>query len=145
MDTAVTHAKEAIEKGTDVVELRLLLAGARPESILCLTYTKTAAAEMQNRLLKDLASWATMPPEALHEALSNLMGREPDDKVMAGARRLFGLRSGAGARSAVLLVRRCFLPRVGCIGGGAVPRTSASARARRSATFPVVRRPFSRR
>ena len=69
--------------------LRLLLAGARPECILCLTYTKTAAAEMQNRLLKDLASWATMPPEALHEALSKLMGREPDDKVMAGARRLF--------------------------------------------------------
>ncbi|MGH6833555.1 MAG: UvrD-helicase domain-containing protein, partial [Methyloceanibacter sp.] len=31
--------------------LRLLLAGFKPESILCLTYTKTAAAEMQNRLL----------------------------------------------------------------------------------------------
>ena len=31
--------------------LRLLLAGSAPESILCLTYTKTAAAEMQNRLL----------------------------------------------------------------------------------------------
>jgi len=69
--------------------LRLLLAGARPECILCLTYTKTAAAEMQNRLLKDLASWATMSPGDLHDALSKLMGREPDDTVMAGARRLF--------------------------------------------------------
>ncbi len=39
--------------------LRLLLAGAKPEAILCLTYTKNAAAEMENRLLKDLANWAT--------------------------------------------------------------------------------------
>ena len=37
--------------------LRLLLAGSLPEKILCLTYTKTAAAEMQKRLLKELAAW----------------------------------------------------------------------------------------
>jgi len=43
--------------------LRLLLAGFRPESILCLTYTKAAAAEMQNRLLKVLADWATTENE----------------------------------------------------------------------------------
>jgi ATP-dependent helicase/nuclease subunit A len=47
--------------------LRLLLACFRLESILCLTYTKTAAAEMQNRLLHDLAEWATMSQEALRE------------------------------------------------------------------------------
>ena len=29
---------------------RLLLAGAQPETILCVTYTKAAAAEMQRRL-----------------------------------------------------------------------------------------------
>ena len=45
--------------------LRLLLAGSPPERILCLTYTKTAAAEMQNRLLKELAAWATTPTEDL--------------------------------------------------------------------------------
>ena len=38
--------------------LRLLLAGASPESILCLTYTKTAAAEMKNPLLKTHTGWA---------------------------------------------------------------------------------------
>ena len=69
--------------------LRLLLAGARPEGILCLTYTKTAAAEMQNRLLKDLAAWATMSPADLRAALDQLMGRPPEDKDMRGARRLF--------------------------------------------------------
>ena len=31
--------------------LRLLLADSQPEAILCLTYTKTAAAQMQNKLL----------------------------------------------------------------------------------------------
>jgi len=69
--------------------LRLLLAGARPEGILCLTYTKTAAAEMQNRLLKDLAAWATMSPADLRAALDQMMGRPPEDKNMRGARRLF--------------------------------------------------------
>ena len=38
---------------------RLLLEGVSPENILCLTYTKAAAAEMQNRLFKRLGKWAT--------------------------------------------------------------------------------------
>ena len=57
--------------------LRLLLAGFRPESILCLTYTKTAAAEMQNRLLDDLAGWATMSPQALRDELAALLQARP--------------------------------------------------------------------
>ena len=69
--------------------LRLLLAGSRPESILCLTYTKTAAAEMQNRLLKELADWATMSDRALHEELSKLMRRNPEADDLRDARRLF--------------------------------------------------------
>jgi ATP-dependent helicase/nuclease subunit A len=68
--------------------LRLLLAGFRPESILCLTYTKTAAAEMQNRLLKVLGEWATIEDAKLHDALSALMHRAPEDD-MRNARRLF--------------------------------------------------------
>ncbi len=71
--------------------LRLLLAGFKPESILCLTYTKTAAAEMQNRLLKVLAEWATIKGEALRETLSALMGRAPDEDELRIARRLFAL------------------------------------------------------
>ena len=71
--------------------LRLLLAGSRPEAILCLTYTKTAAAEMQNRLLKDLSRWATAPVADLRDELTELMGAAPDDKDMRRARRLFAL------------------------------------------------------
>ena len=39
---------------------RLLLRGARPEAILCVTYTKAAAAEMQRRLYDELGGWAVM-------------------------------------------------------------------------------------
>jgi hypothetical protein len=38
--------------------IRLLLAGARPSAILCLTYTKAAASEMSNRVFERLAEWA---------------------------------------------------------------------------------------
>jgi ATP-dependent helicase/nuclease subunit A len=37
---------------------RLLLADAKPERILCLTYTKAAAAEMSGRLFDQLGQWA---------------------------------------------------------------------------------------
>ncbi len=69
--------------------LRLLLADFEPESILCLTYTKTAAAEMQNRLLKVLAEWATVNDDKLRGQLSDLLRRAPDEKELRTARRLF--------------------------------------------------------
>ncbi|HWM30288.1 MAG TPA: double-strand break repair helicase AddA [Methyloceanibacter sp.] len=69
--------------------LRLLLAGSKPEAILCLTYTKNAAAEMQNRLLGVLADWATIPSEALHTQLVDLLGRAPEAAELRVAKRLF--------------------------------------------------------
>ena len=69
--------------------LRLLLAGSEPQRILCLTYTKMAAAEMQNRLLKELAAWATMEDGTLRERLASLLGRAPGDAEAKAARRLF--------------------------------------------------------
>ena len=51
---------------------RLLLDGTRPERVLCLTYTKAAATEMQNRLLKRLGEWAMLPDDALGAALADL-------------------------------------------------------------------------
>ncbi|MGV1013736.1 MAG: double-strand break repair helicase AddA [Methyloceanibacter sp.] len=71
--------------------LRLLLAGSKPESILCLTYTKTAAAEMQNRLLEVLAKWATASAKVLHKELIGLLGRAPEETEIHLARRLFAL------------------------------------------------------
>ena len=70
---------------------RLLLGGASPETILCLTYTKAAASEMQNRLFKRLGEWAMMPNEELRDALTAL-GEPPQRLVpdtLRAARRLF--------------------------------------------------------
>ena len=47
---------------------RLLLRGARPEAILCVTYTKAAAAEMQRRLFQVLGAWAVMEDARLGRA-----------------------------------------------------------------------------
>jgi len=51
---------------------RLLLKGVQPQHILCLTYTKAAASEMQNRLFKRLGEWAMLDDAALTEALMDL-------------------------------------------------------------------------
>jgi ATP-dependent helicase/nuclease subunit A len=69
--------------------LRLLLAGSEPQRILCLTYTKMAAAEMQNRLLQELAAWATLAEDKLRERLARLLGCAPGDAEARAARRLF--------------------------------------------------------
>ena len=69
--------------------IRLLLAGARPSSILCLTYTKAAASEMSNRVFSRLAEWATLSDEALTERLYEIETTRPDQLKLAQARRLF--------------------------------------------------------
>ncbi len=51
---------------------RLLLQGVRPERILCLTYTKAAAMEMQNRLFKRLGEWAMMGDDTLRATLREI-------------------------------------------------------------------------
>ena len=51
---------------------RLLLRGVKPERILCLTFTKAAAANMSNRLLADLGDWVGMSDEALRASLGAL-------------------------------------------------------------------------
>lgn len=66
---------------------RLLLGGVEPQHILCLTYTKAAATEMQNRLFKRLGEWAMMPDPTLLKALSEL-GCETD-APLSRARQLF--------------------------------------------------------
>ncbi|MGI9501823.1 MAG: UvrD-helicase domain-containing protein, partial [Geminicoccaceae bacterium] len=55
--------------------LRLLLEGADPAAILCLTYTKAGAAEMARRVQDDLANLAVMPEEVLTANLEGLLGR----------------------------------------------------------------------
>lgn len=51
---------------------RLLLEGTDPQKILCLTYTKAAAGEMQNRLFQRLGEWAMLDDARLTDALAKL-------------------------------------------------------------------------
>ncbi len=69
---------------------RLLLNGVYPQHILCLTYTKAAASEMQNRLFRRLGEWAMLDDETLRANLFAL-GQEKslDDDGLRKARRLF--------------------------------------------------------
>jgi len=52
--------------------IRLLLAGNEPQRILCLTYTKAAAAEMENRLFLRLSAWIELDDTTLQEHISAL-------------------------------------------------------------------------
>ena len=88
------HAALSASAGTGKTQvlsarvLRLLLAGVRPEHILCLTFTKAGAAEMANRINTRLASWVRMRDQDLRIDLINL--DEANDPItMQRARRLF--------------------------------------------------------
>src|SRR5206468_6783873 len=69
--------------------LALMLGGTHPGRILCLTFTRAAAAEMANRINDRLAAWTTLPPGRLAEELVALLGRFPEEAEIALARQLF--------------------------------------------------------
>ena len=69
--------------------LNLLLAGVRPERILCLTFTKAAAAEMARRINAELGEWTVLADTDLHARLAELTGEIPTDGAIGHARRLF--------------------------------------------------------
>jgi ATP-dependent helicase/nuclease subunit A len=88
------HAALSASAGTGKTQvltarvLRLLLKGARPESILCLTFTKAAAAEMANRIGARLAAWVRLKDSELATDLDHL-GESTDPETRERARQLF--------------------------------------------------------
>ncbi|HVY99857.1 MAG TPA: double-strand break repair helicase AddA [Dongiaceae bacterium] len=69
--------------------LRLLLTGAKPTGILCLTFTRAAAAEMANRIANRLRDWAVSDDAALIRNLAALTGAPPNRETIRRARSLF--------------------------------------------------------
>jgi ATP-dependent helicase/nuclease subunit A len=72
---------------------RLLLEGAPPAAILCVTYTKAASTEMQRRLFGLLGRWSVSPDDELKKELAELEGRpvEGYGRDLSRARKLFAL------------------------------------------------------
>ena len=69
---------------------RLLLDGVMPQNILCLTYTKAAASEMQNRLFRRLGRWTMLNnTDLLNELMALGVERSLNSKDIDRARTLF--------------------------------------------------------
>jgi ATP-dependent helicase/nuclease subunit A len=69
--------------------IRLLLDGTEPSRILCLTYTRAAAANMAKRVFDTLAGWTRLDDDALAQRIAELGERKPTPAMMRSARRLF--------------------------------------------------------
>ena len=69
--------------------IRLMMAGVPPARILCLTYTKAAAAHMANEVLRVLSDWVRLDDQALDAKLAEVDPAPISDLRRARARRLF--------------------------------------------------------
>jgi ATP-dependent helicase/nuclease subunit A len=69
--------------------IRLLLNDVPPEKILCITFTKAAAANMAERVFSTLGHWVTLDDAALDAAIVEAGIARPDAKLRMRARELF--------------------------------------------------------
>lgn len=69
--------------------IRLLLNDVPPEKILCITFTKAAAANMAQRVFTTLGHWVTLSDEALDAAIVSTGAPKPGVAMRMRARRLF--------------------------------------------------------
>ncbi len=69
--------------------IRLLLAGVAPEKILCITFTKAAAANMAERVFSTLGHWVTLNDADLDAAILSTGAKRPNAELRKRARELF--------------------------------------------------------
>ena len=69
--------------------IRLLLDNVPPEKILCITFTKAAAANMAERVFSTLGHWVTLDDAALDDAIREVGLPQPNAKMRLRARELF--------------------------------------------------------
>src|SRR4051812_1128432 len=69
--------------------IRLLLVGVPPEKILCITFTKAAAANMAERVFTTLGHWVTLDDDGLDSAIRDAGIANPDRRLRTAARKLF--------------------------------------------------------
>ena len=90
MNSASVHASAGSGKTWLLISrlLRLLLSGAKPDAILAITFTRKAAAEMQQRLLERLRDLSTMPKEDIIAQLDSI-GMQADETILEQASNLY--------------------------------------------------------
>ena len=71
--------------------IRLLLSGVDPARILCITFTKAAAANMANRVFNELRAWTVLSDAALDAAMHKVGEKRIDAARRLRARQLFAL------------------------------------------------------
>src|SRR5882724_10536825 len=69
--------------------IRLLLGGVAPEKILCITFTKAAAANMAERVFSTLGHWVTLDDAALDAAIREVGIARVTPNLRKSARQLF--------------------------------------------------------
>lgn len=69
--------------------LRLMVTGTPPENILCLTFTKAAAAEMKNRIFAELGRWSSLPDQELSDEIYSRTSEIADAETLVRCRELF--------------------------------------------------------
>ncbi len=69
--------------------IRLLLSDVPPEKILCITFTKAAAANMAERVFSTLGHWVTLDDAALDAAIRESGIPHPNAHLRKSARKLF--------------------------------------------------------
>ena len=146
-DPAV-HAALSASAGTGKTQvltarvLRLLLNGARPESILCLTFTKAAAAEMANRIGERLANWVRLPGQRARRRICSRSASRTTRRPASGrgncSPRCSTVPAASRSRPSTASRSRCsprFRPRRGS------PRASSRSRAAPSRSWCGARSP----
>jgi ATP-dependent helicase/nuclease subunit A len=71
--------------------ISLLLSGVDPARVLCITFTKAAAANMANRVFQDLRAWTMLDDAELDDAMKKAGVKTIDPQLRARARQLFAL------------------------------------------------------
>src|SRR5262245_18890965 len=71
--------------------IRLLLDGVDPGKVLCITFTKAAAANMAHKVFDELRRWTALDDPSLDAAIRQMAGVAPAPAQRARARRLFAL------------------------------------------------------
>ncbi len=68
--------------------MKLLVRGANPQKILCLTFTKAAANEIKLRINQEIERWSKSDDDELQLMLKNLFGFDPKKQFLSKAKNL---------------------------------------------------------